>query len=108
IGAGVSAMFATMPPEFVPYIRVVPLAPDARVFAFILIASVVAALLFGLVPALQATRPRIVAQSRGDFDASQRTGRLRSALLVVQITVCALLLIVTGVLLRGAQRARHS
>ena len=107
VDAGVRAMFASMPAGFASYMRVVPLAPDARVFLFILIASVTAALLFGLAPAIQATRPNIVQASRGDFDTAFRPGRLRAGLLVAQITVCALLLITTGLLLRGAQRARN-
>src|SRR5207237_10790524 len=86
IDAGVRAMFASMPGEFVAYVRVVPLAPDARVFVFILVASLAAALLFGLVPAIQATRPNIVQASRGDFDTAFRTGRLRAGLLIAQLT----------------------
>jgi predicted permease len=108
VDAGLRAMFASLPAEFAPYIRIVPLAPDVRVFVFLLIAAVVSALLFGLVPALQATRPSIVQASRGDFDTAYRPGRLRSTLLVTQITVCALLLITTGILLRGAQAVRHA
>jgi predicted permease len=88
-------------------VRVVPLAPDLRVFAFLLAAALGAALLFGLVPAVQATRPSVVQAARGNFDTSFRPGRLRRALVVGQIGVCALLLVVTGVLLRGAERARH-
>ncbi|AHG92769.1 permease (plasmid) [Gemmatirosa kalamazoonensis] len=107
IDAGVRVMFATMPQEFVPYMRVVPLAPDTRVFLFLLAAALGSALLFGLVPALQATRPSVVQAARGNFENEFRPGRLRSALVVGQITVCALLLIATGVLLRGAQKARH-
>ena len=108
IDIGVRAMFASVPGDFSPYLRVIPLAPDARVFAFILIVAVGAALLFGLIPAIQATRPNIVQASRGDFDTAFRPGRLRGTLLVSQITVCVLLLISTSILLRGAERARHS
>ena len=108
VDAGVHAMFASVPGSFSPYLRVIPLVPDARVFGFILLIAVAAALLFGLIPALQATRPSIVQASRGDFDTSLHAGRLRGGLLVAQITVCAVLLISTGVLLRGAQAARRS
>jgi predicted permease len=107
VDAGVRLMFATMPQAFVPYVRVVPLSPDPRVFAFLLAAAVGSALLFGLAPALQATRASVVQASRGNFDQELRPGRMRSVLVGAQITVCALLLIVTGVLLRGAERARH-
>src|SRR3989441_10678604 len=95
------------PSEFVPYLRVIPLSPDLRVFGFVLLAALASALAFGLVPALQATRPNIVQASRGDFETAFRPGRLRGALVVSQIGVCALLLIVTGVLLRGSVKANR-
>src|SRR5438034_1628823 len=107
IDGGVRLMFASVPSEFVPYLRVIPLSPDLRVFGFVLLAALASALAFGLVPALQATRPNIVQASRGDFDTAFRAGRLRGALVVVQIGVCSLLLIVTGVLLRGSVKANR-
>src|SRR5437899_9857868 len=104
---GVRVMIASVPSEFVPYLRVIPLSPDLRVFGFVLLAALASALAFGLVPALQATRPNIVQASRGDFDTAFRPGRLRGALVVSQIGVCSLLLIVTGVLLRGSVKANR-
>jgi len=98
-------MFASAPAEFTPYLRVIALSPDLRVFAFVLLAALAAALAFGLVPALQATRPQIVQASRGEVDPTSRPGRMRAALVVGQIGICCLLLIVTGVLLRGARKA---
>ncbi len=82
-----------------------PMAPDLRVFGFILLAALASALVFGLAPAIQATRPNIVQASRGDFDTDFRPGRARGVLIVVEVAVCSLLLIVTGVLLRGAETA---
>src|SRR2546427_4071069 len=107
IDGGVRLMFASVPSEFVPYLRVIALSPDLRVFGFVLLAALASALAFGLVPALQATRPNIVQASRGDFETAFRPGRLRGALVVSQIGVCALLLIVTGVLLRGSVKANR-
>ena len=104
IDGGVRLMFRTMPPEIVPYMRIVPLAPDGRVFLFMLVAAVVSAVLFGLAPALQATRPNIVQATRGDFDTDFRPSRLRNALVVGQVTVCVLLLICAGILVRGVGR----
>ena len=106
VDLGVRAMFASIPGDFSQYLRVIPLTPDWRVFVFILGVAMAAALLFGLLPAIQATRPSIVQASRGDFDTVFRPNRLRNALVVAQVTVCAMLLICTGVLVRGAQRAR--
>src|SRR5206468_11500293 len=39
------------------------------------------------------------------FDTDFRPGRARGALIVAEVAICSLLLIVTGVLLRGAQDA---
>lgn len=103
LGAGVRLMFATVPAAFVPYLRVLPLEPDVRLFAFLLVCAVAAALAFGLAPALQTTRTDVVSATRGEFTARGRPTRLRNALVVSQVTVCALLLITGGVLLRGAQ-----
>lgn len=108
VDVGVRVMFASVPGNLSPYLRVIPLAPDVRVFGFGLVVTLVAALLFGLIPALQATRPSIVQASRGDFDTAFRPGRMRATLLIAQISVCALLLITTGVLLRGARSAGHA
>ena len=104
---GVRVMIASVPGEFAPYLHVMPLAPDLRVFGFVLAAALASALAFGLVPALQATRPNVVQASRGDFDTAFRPGHMRGALVVAQIGVCSLLLIVTGVLLRGSVKANR-
>ena len=105
LDAGVRIMYASAPGEFVPYLRVIPLSPDLRVFGFVVLAALASALAFGLVPALQATRTNVVQASRGEFGTAVRPGRLRAALVVAQIGVCSLLLIVTGVLLGGARKA---
>ena len=69
---------------------------------FAVAAAAVSASLFGLMPALQATRAQLVHGVRGDLRSNQRsfslmrlangarTSRLRSALIVVQVTVSAL------------------
>lgn len=98
-------LFATVPSEFIEYFRVVPFSPDIRVFWFMMAAAVVSAILFGLAPALQATRLNVMQAARGDFSNDPRPSRLRSALVVAQVTICACLLISTAVLLRGATRA---
>jgi predicted permease len=104
IEGGLRVMFATLPSDFAEYLRIVPLPPDYRVFVFMMFAAVAAAVLFGLVPALQATRASVIQAARGDFGNQHRPSRLRNALVIVQITGSVLLLICTGVLLRGANR----
>lgn len=90
-------MFATVPAAFTKFVRVPALEPDARVFGFILAASFAATLLFGLVPALQATRLDPVR-------ASYRPTRLRNVLVASQAMVCCLLLIYSFVMLRSERR----
>ncbi len=107
VDGGVRVMFATMPPEFSEYLRIVPMPPDFRVFLFMMTAALAAAVLFGLAPALQATRASVIQAARGDFGNEYRPARLRNTLVVVQIAGCVLLLIVTGVLLRGANRVHR-
>ncbi|HLY18475.1 MAG TPA: ABC transporter permease, partial [Bryobacteraceae bacterium] len=101
---GQRLMFATMPRDFAEFITIVPLPPDLRVFAFMLLAALGAALLFGLAPAIQATRPDVMQAAKGDFTSDFRPARLRNALVIGQIVVAVLLLICAGVLLRGARR----
>ena len=100
----VKVMFATVPDTFSSYLRVLPLGPDIRLFAFLVGCAVLAALAFGLAPALQTTRTNVAGATRGEYAAAIKPSRLRNALVFGQVTVCVLLLITGTVLLRGAQR----
>jgi hypothetical protein len=64
---------------------------------------------FGLVPALAASRPEVVGALKDDSNASGNAGwgrgRLRGTLVVVQVAVSALLLICAGLSLRSLQNA---
>jgi predicted permease len=97
-------LFATIPPALGRFIVLIDLAPDWRVFGYILACSVATALLFGLVPALQTTRSRLVEANRGDFSSDYRPARLRSILVVAQAAICGLLLTATAVVLRSEDR----
>jgi len=100
-------MFATMPSDFAEFITTLPMPADARVFVFMLAASLVSAVLFGLAPAIQATRNNVMLAARGEFTTDVRPARLRNMLVVGQITASVLLLICSGVLIRGADRMRN-
>ena len=90
----VSVLLATLPPGANDFSTRVPqFTPDLRVFAFTLVFALLSAVLFGLVPALQA--------SRADFSRQYRPSRFRNSLVIGQITVCVLLLVTAGHLLRG-------
>ena len=80
---------------------------DLSVFLFLLLLAVVSGLLFGVVPALQASRGNV----RGalvDGGAKSTTGgghvRLRSALVVAEIALSLVLLVGAGLLMRGFLR----
>ena len=107
IDLGTRGMIATLPSEYTPYVRPIDLTPDVRVFVFVLGAAIVAAMMFGALPALQATRPDIVRASRGDFDTAYRPSRLRNALVIAQITMSVLLMTCAGVLLRSSRDAQE-
>ncbi len=100
LAAGQKLLFATFPATFAKLIRFVPLAPDYRVFLFIALAAAFATILSGLAPALQATGTSLVNALRGEFSAHFRSSRLRNSLVISQITVCLILLVLTGTLLR--------
>jgi predicted permease len=72
-------------------------APDWRVTAFAFGSALVASLLFGLAPALQATRAN-----------PRRGARLRLALIATQAAASCALLILSGLLTRGLQRANDT
>jgi predicted permease len=110
VGAAVSAgsirgaqrlLNATLPPALNLF-HSTPLKPDYRVFLFILGVATFSTILFGLAPALQATRTSLVEALRGEFGARVSSSRLRSILIVSQITVCCILLVLSGILLRSS------
>jgi predicted permease len=82
--------------------------PDIRVFGYTLLVSVGAGVVFGLAPALQATKPNLVPALKDEGAAFGRglgRSRLRDLLIVAQVTVCLALLITAGLLVRGLQNA---
>ena len=106
INAGLYLMFVTTPVSYRAYLRPMPLTPDTRIVVFVMAAAVIAAVVFGLAPALQATRPSVVQATRGDFDSNLRPSKMRSGLVVAQITASVLLLVCAGLLLRAARNTR--
>src|SRR4029077_1105410 len=77
---------------------------DWRVFSFVLLAACVSTLGFALVPALQATRGDLIRATRGEFTNRHRAGGLRNFLAGAQVAICVMLLITSGILLRGGRR----
>jgi len=84
-------------------------APDLLVLAHALGLSLFAAILFGLLPALRATRPDLIATLKDDAPGAGmalRRSRLRGLLIGGQVAVSVTLLITAGLLSRGLSRAR--
>ena len=67
---------------------------------FMVFAALASALLFGLAPALEATRANVMSSVRGEVTSDLRPVRVRNALVIAQITVCTLLLVACGALVR--------
>ncbi len=80
-------------------------AVDLRVLGFALVISVVSSLLFGLVPALQASRLDLnEVLKEGGRGGSGTRRRGRSALLVAEVALAMVLLVGAGLMLRGFLR----
>jgi putative ABC transport system permease protein len=80
-------------------------SPDPHVWAYALVLTAVTGLVFGLAPALHATRQDLSAALKGDattlLGKTASGGKLRSTLVGVQAAVCMVLLIAAGLLMRG-------
>jgi len=77
-------------------------APDARVLAFSILLSCATAILFGLLPAWQATHPTLLPGLKQDSAASGYTSRvmLRRSLVVIQIALSLVIVFGAGLLTR--------
>ncbi|HKQ62297.1 MAG TPA: ABC transporter permease [Candidatus Polarisedimenticolaceae bacterium] len=99
------AAAAVKPPVDFPL--TIDLVLDGRVLAFALAASLATSVVFGLAPALQASRPDLVG---GLKDASSQAGRarsrLRSGLVVAQLALSLVFLIAAGLVLRTLGKAQ--
>jgi len=96
------AATTTMPPEVAEALNLGVLATDWRVFVFLVAGAIVSTLIFGLAPALQATRLELVRTMRGEMTRDMRPDRARHALIALQVGASALLLICSGIFLRSA------
>ncbi|HYL86183.1 MAG TPA: ABC transporter permease [Candidatus Angelobacter sp.] len=85
-------------------------SPDLRVWAYSLTLTVVTGIVFGLAPALHATRQELSTVIKGDggefIGKAASGGKLRSTLVAVQVAVCMVLLIAAGLLMRGLYSAQ--
>jgi predicted permease len=96
----------------ISYLQTTPLASlelglDWRVLAFTLGVSVITGIVFGLAPALQASRLDIVMalKSEDAQRAGSRRSRLRAVFVTAQVTLSVVLLVGAGLFIRSLQSA---
>lgn len=106
---GLKFIVAALPQDMIPAEAVIEL--NAPVLGFTLCVAVLTALIFGLAPALQATRRDLIDPLRdsGKGVSSGRGGRLRGAVVVFEVAMSLTLLIGAGLLMRSfvALRQEH-
>ncbi len=80
---------------------------DWRVLSFTLLLSLLTGVLFGLIPALQATKTDLVPVLKNEpLMAGYRRSRLRNGLIVAQVALSFVLLIAAGLMVRSLQRTQ--
>ncbi len=100
-GTDLLRLFAEIPDDIAA-----AMAPDFRVFTFALGLAVASGVLFGLIPALHASRrdPAPVLKNDGADRGSGRT-RMQRLLVVVQVSLSMVLLVSAGLFLRSLGKA---
>ncbi|HLG57108.1 MAG TPA: ABC transporter permease [Vicinamibacterales bacterium] len=106
---GIAVGYATMKgieallPEF-SFAREAAISLDGRVMLFAIAVSVLTGLLFGMAPAVQATRPDLASSmkddSRGSSGSASRK-RLRDTLIVVEVALAFVLLVGSGLMMQS-------
>lgn len=114
IGGGVGLLFAFTAKDSLKFLFPVTPQPylwalsmDWRVVAYALVTMLVTVVLFGLTPALQASRPALAAALQSEGRAVSSSSRLRSSLVVIQVAFSMVALVCAGLFLRSLQRAQE-
>ena len=104
---GVLSLVRALAPAALP--RVTEIGLDAVVLLFAAALSVVAGLLFGLVPVMKVASPRLAALRDGGRSASdgRERHRTRSVLVVSEVALALVLLVASGLMIRTFQSLRH-
>jgi putative ABC transport system permease protein len=98
---GLVAITKLLPADF-PRLHEIRL--DLRVLAFTFVASVLTGILFGLIPALQISRPDVqesIKESGRGLSGSLRKSHFRNALIVAEVALSVVLLASAGLLFRS-------
>src|SRR3984885_339562 len=104
---GLRLFLAAAPPGF---LRTLDISLDALVLGFTALIAILTAIVFGVVPAIQVSKPDLV----GSLKESGRSGtdgvarqHLRSALVTLQIALALVLLIGAGLMINSFLRVQH-
>jgi len=103
---GVDAIVSLLPPEM-PFWMVFNV--DGRVLTATLVISILTGVLFGLVPALQASSPRLgetLKENSRSSTGGVRSARLRSTLVVTELVLSVVLLIGAALMIQSFIRMR--
>jgi len=83
--------------------------PDVETFAYVLLLSMIASLLFGLAPALESSRSALASALKGNQGTpSGRSRRVRDLFVGVQVAVALALMIAGSMLIRSSIRALNA
>lgn len=101
---GTSVIRGSFPP--VPYPIAFDISPDRYVLKWMMVVSLVTGVIFGLAPALFASRTDLVAVIKGATGQSRKRRRwnLRSALVVAQVAISIIVLICAGLFVRSLRK----
>lgn len=102
---GRDAMLALLPA--VPYPVGLDFDLDGRVLLFATLVTVATAMVFGLVPALQASRPDLVPTLKDEIgEGPHGRGRLQAVLVVTQVALSLVTLVSAGLFVRSLEKVR--
>ena len=106
-GYGLSILKATLPADMP---RLADVTVDWRVFIFTAVLSIVTGILFGLAPALGATRldPNKALKAGGDRGVAYGNNRMSQILVIAEIAISVVLVIGAGLLVKSLWNLSHS
>jgi predicted permease len=108
---GTDLIHASIPP--LPYPINLDFSPDQSVLKWMLLISLLTGVIFGLAPALIASRPDLVSVVKIDAAGQQQRGRagrwnLRNLLVVAQVAISIIVLVCAGLFLKSLSRVRNA
>ncbi|HSE34206.1 MAG TPA: ABC transporter permease [Pyrinomonadaceae bacterium] len=104
-------LLATLLPQSFPGNSIAPdVSLDSRVFLYTFLLSAITGVIFGLAPALQTSKPDVVATLKDQavtFGRGRTRFTLRNLLVVTQVAISMLLLVGAGLFLRNLRNTQH-